>query len=68
MLLKLSKMVLTNLTEGEKFIGVVSLIDTSFCRFSMYQLEQGSFVTVETGEQCMKSVQSTAKQKPPDCH
>ena len=36
MLLKLSKMLLTNLTEGEKFIGVVSLIDTSFCRFSMY--------------------------------
>ena len=36
MLLKLSKMLLMNLTEGEKLIGVISLIDTSFFRFSMY--------------------------------
>ena len=52
-----------NLTEGEKLIGVISLIDTSFFRFSMYQLERGSFITAETGEQSMKSVQSTANKK-----
>ena len=63
MLLKLSKMLLMNLTEGERLIGVISLIDASFIRFSMYQLERGSFITAETGEQCMKSVQSTTNKK-----
>ena len=59
-------MLLMNLTEEENLTGVVLLIDTGFARYvfaAMYWFEQVSFTTVETAEQCMKSVQSTANKK-----